>query len=73
MVRVAAIFCEVLRDRFVDCTDVAGVRISSQLGRVTVTLTECSLFDERAGRRRDCVKARRLDSLAADESVEVRR
>ena len=73
MVRVAALFCEVLRDRFVDCTDVAGVRVlPSQAGRVTVTFMECPSSDG-VGRRPDGVAVRRLDGLAADESAETRR
>ena len=75
MVRVAALFCEVLRDRFVDCTDVAGVRVlPSQAGRVTVTFMECPSSDGAAGRRAaDGVTVRRLDGLAVDESADIRR
>ncbi len=75
MVRVAALFCEVLRDRFADCTEVAGVRVlPSQAGRVTVTFMECP-SSEVAGRRPDGVTVRRLDGLAPapDESAETKR
>jgi hypothetical protein len=74
VVRVAALFCEVLRDRFDDCTDVAGVRVlPSQAGRVTVTFMECPSSDGAAGRRLDGVTVRRLDGLAVDESADIRR
>jgi len=71
VVRVAALFCDVLRDRFAD--EVAGVRVlPSQAGRVTVTLMECPSSDG-VGRRPDGVTVRRLEGLAADESAESRR
>ena len=74
VVRVAALFCEVLRDRFVDCTDVTGVRVlPSQAGRVTVTFMECLSSGGAAGRRPHSVTVRRLDDLAADESAETKR
>ena len=75
VVRVAALFCEALRDRFVDCTDVGGVRVlPSRAGRVTVVFTECPLSDgAAAGRRLDGVTVRRPDGMAADESAETRR
>ena len=73
VVRVAALFCEALRDRFVDCTDVGGIRVlPSQAGRVTVVFTERPLSDG-AGRRLDVVTVRRPDGMAADESAEIRR
>ena len=51
MVRVAALSCEGLRDRIVDCTDVAGARVlPSQMGQVTVTCVECPSFDGAARR-----------------------
>ena len=69
VVRVA-----LLRDRFVDCTDLAGVRVApSQTGRVTVTFMEGPSSDGAATRGPDDVMARRLDGLAADESAETRR
>ena len=72
VVRVAALFCEVFRDRF-DCTEVTGVRVlPSQAGRVTVTFMECPSSDG-GGRRPDGVTVRRLEGLAADESAEMRR
>ena len=73
MVRVAALFCEGLRDRIVDCMDVAGARVlPSQTGQVTVTCVECPSFDGAAWRR-DRVTVRRPDGLPADESAEARR
>ena len=47
----------VFRDRFVDCTDVAEVRVlSPQAGRVTVTPMERPSSDVAAGRRLDIRK-----------------
>jgi hypothetical protein len=71
VVRVAALFWEVLRDRFVDWAEVAGVRVlPSQAGRVTVTLTEWPSSDV-GGRRLGVVTVRRLDGR--EESAETRR
>ncbi len=79
MVRVAALFWEVLRDRFIDwAPEVTGVRVlPSQAGRVTVTLTECPSSDVAVatGRRLGVVAFRRLAGRAAAnvESAETRR
>jgi hypothetical protein len=76
VVRVAALFWEVLRDRFIDWAEVAGVRVlPSQAGRVTVTLTECPSSDV-GGRRLGVLTVRRLAGRAAaanEESAETRR
>lgn len=75
MVRVAALFWEVLRDRFVEA-EVAGVRVlPSQAGRVTVTLTEFPSSNV-GGRRLGVLTVRRLAGRAAaanEESAETRR
>lgn len=78
MVRVAALFWEVLRDRFVDwaAPEVTGARVlPSQAGRVTVTLTEFPSSDV-GGRRLGVLAFRRLagrTAAANEESAETRR
>lgn len=75
VVRVAALFCEVLRDRFKIWAELGGGRVlPSQAGRVTVTLTECPSSDV-ACRRLGVVTLRRLDGRPPpnEESAEIRR
>ena len=76
MVRVAALFWEVLRDRFANWAEVTGVRVlPSQAGRVTVTLTEFPSSDV-GGRRLGVLAFRRLAgriAAANEESAETRR